>query len=160
VAAIAFAFLIFFWPRLTLTGLTLVWAGYSLVDGVLALAAAISGKVGTPRAWLSLVGLAGIACAAAAVVRPELVSEHLVVVISIWAMFAGAMQLWTALELRKAIDGGWILALDGMGAIVFGAALAVWPRLEMVPLVWLVGWFVGLLGSLYLCVALWLSWSR
>jgi uncharacterized membrane protein HdeD (DUF308 family) len=159
-AAIAFAFLAFFWPRLTLPGLTMVWAGYSLVDGLLAIAAAIRGRIGTPRAWLSLIGMAGIACAGAAVVRPEMVAEHLVVVICIWVMFTGAMQAWAALKLRKAIDGGWILVLDGTGAMLFGVALAFWPRLEMVPLVWLVGWFAALLGSLYLGVAVWLSRSR
>jgi len=160
VAAIAFAFLAFFWPRLTLPGLTMVWAGYSLVDGLLAMAAAIRGKIGTPRAWLSLIGIAGIACAGAAVVSPEMAAEHLVVLISIWAIFTGAMHAWAALKLRKAIDGGWILILDGTGAMLFGVALAFWPRLEMVPLVWLVGWFAALLGSLYLGVALWLSKSR
>ena len=158
--AIAFASFAFFWPGLTLLGLTMVWAGYCLVDGVLALAAAIRGKSGTPRVWLSMIGMAGIACTGAAMVRPEIVAEHLVVIISLWAIFTGAMQVWAALKLRKAIDRGWILALDGMGAVLFGVALALWPRLEMVPLVWLVAWFWALLGSVYLGVALWLSGSR
>ena len=77
-AAIGFALLIFFWPRLAVPGLTLLWGGYSLVDGVLALTAAMSGKSGTPRAWLGLIGMAGIACAGAVLVASEQVAQHLV----------------------------------------------------------------------------------
>jgi uncharacterized membrane protein HdeD (DUF308 family) len=138
-AAIAFAVLAFFWPGLTVLGLTILWGGYSLVDGVLALTTAISAKPSMPRAWLSLIGVGGIACAGAVLVTPQKVAEHLVAIISTWAIFTGAMQVWAAVKLRKTVDGGWILALDGTGAILFGVALAVWPRLEMVALVWLVG---------------------
>jgi uncharacterized membrane protein HdeD (DUF308 family) len=68
--------------------------------------------------------------------------------------------MWVALKLRKAVDGSWILAFDGTGAIAFGLALALWPRLELVGLVWLIGWFAALLGSLFLGMALWLAKSR
>lgn len=102
-AAIAFAFLAFFWPRLTVLGLTVLWGGYSFVDGALAMTGAISGKPGTARAWLSLIAIASIACAGAVLVAPEKVAGHLVAIISTWAIFTGAMQLWAALKLRKAV---------------------------------------------------------
>jgi uncharacterized membrane protein HdeD (DUF308 family) len=159
IAAIAFAFLAFFWPRLTVSGLTMFWGGYSFVDGVLALTSAIRCKVGTTRALLSLIGLAGVACAGAVLVAPEEVAAHLVMIVSTWAIFTGAMQLWVALKLRDAVEGDWILTLDGSGAILFGLALAFWPRLELAALVWLVGWFAALLGGLFLSVSLWLGRS-
>ena len=159
-AAIAFALLAFFWPRLTLLGLTVLWAGYSFVDGILALSAAISGKAGTPRAWLALIGAAGIACAGAVVASPETIAAHLVAIVAAWAILTGAMQIWAALELRKTVDGEWILALDGTGAILFGVALVVWPQLETVALVWLIGWFAMLLGGLYLAIGIWLKATR
>ena len=158
-AAIAFAFLAFFWPRLTILDLAALWGGYSFVDGVLALTAAIRAKPGMPRAWLGVIGMGGVACAGAVLVAPEEVARHLVAIISTWAILTGTMQVWAALRLRKAVDGSWILALDGTGAILFGVALAVWPRLEMVALVWLIGWFAALLGSLFLAMSLWLAKS-
>jgi uncharacterized membrane protein HdeD (DUF308 family) len=160
IAAIAFAFLAFFWPGLTVYGLTMFWGGYSFVDGVLALTSAIRCKVGTTRALLSLIGLAGVACAGAVLVAPEEVAGHLAMIVSTWAIFTGAMQLWVALKLRDAVEGDWILTLDGSGAILFGLALAFWPRLELAALVWLVGWFAALLGGLFLSVSLWLDRSR
>jgi uncharacterized membrane protein HdeD (DUF308 family) len=160
IAAIAFAFFAFFWPRLSALGLTILWGGYSFVDGVLALTAAVRGKSGTPRVWLSLIGMAGIACTGMVLIMPEKAAENLVTIISTWAILAGAMQVWAALRLRTAIDGTWILALDGTGAILFGLALAFWPTLELVALVWVIGWFAALLGSLFMAMGFWLGRSR
>lgn len=159
-AALAFGLLVFFWPHLTLTGLTILWGVYSFVDGSIALGAAVSGRTGTPRAGLTLVGLAGIACAAAVLVAPADVGAHFVAIVAAWATGTGAMQIWAALKLRQAVDGEWVLALDGAGAIAFGLILALWPRLEMAHLVWLIGGFALLLGSLYLAISLWLREQR
>lgn len=159
-AAIAFTFLAFFWPKLTVLGLTVLWGGYSFVDGVLVLTVAINGKPGTPRAWLGLIGTAGIACAAAVLIAPLEVARHLVGIISAWAVLTGAVQVWAALRLRKAVDGEWILVVDGIGVILFGLALAFWPGLELVALVWLVGCFAALVGSLFLAMGFWLGQPR
>jgi hypothetical protein len=43
--------------------------------------------------------------------------------------------------------------------MLFGVALAVWPRLEMPALIWLVGWFAALIGSLFLGIGIWLGRS-
>ena len=159
-AAIAFAFLAFFWPKLTILGLTILWGGYSFVDGVLALTAAIRGKAGSARAWLALIGAAGIACAGAVVIAPQELAAHLAAIVSVWAGLAGAMYLWVALKLRKVVQGGWILALDGIGIVLFGLALAFWPRLELPAMLWLTGWFAALLGSLLVSASFWLGTSR
>lgn len=159
IAAIAFAFLAFFWPKPTLFDLTVLWGGYSFVDGVLAVTAAIRGKAGPARAWLGLIGAAGIACAGAVVIAPQELGAHLPAIVSVWAGLAGAMYVWVALMLRKAVQGGWILALDGIGIVLFGLALALWPRLELPAMLWLTGWFAALLGSLLVSVSFWLGAS-
>lgn len=156
-AALLFAFLVFFWPRLTITGLTMLWGGYSLVDGVLTLVAAIRGRSGAPRLWLGLIGSAGLVCAGGTLVALDQVSAHLVGIISLWAIATGAMQVWAALELRKAVDGNWILVFDGLGALLFGLALAVWPNLQAEALLWLIGWFAAAVGSLLMAVGYWLG---
>lgn len=158
-AAIAFAFLAFFWPGLTLPGLTILWGGYSLADGILALITAIRGRPGTPRGWLSLIGVAGIACAGALLLAPEEIAEHFLAIVSTWALLTGMMQVWVALKLRKAVHGSWILIFDGVGTILFGLAFASWPRPEVAALVWLTGWSAAMLGSLFLCVSYWLRRS-
>ena len=156
-AALLFAFLVFFWPKLTIPGLAMLWGGYSLVDGVLTLAAAIRGRSRAPRLWLGLIGSAGLACAAGTLIALDTVSVHLVGIIAIWAIATGAMQVWAALELRKAVDGSWILVLDGLGALLFGLALAFWPDLRAEALLWLIGWFAAAVGGLLLAVGYWLG---
>jgi uncharacterized membrane protein HdeD (DUF308 family) len=64
------------------------------------------------------------------------------------------------MQLRKVVDADWVLALDGIMAIVFGVALLAWPQLSGPALVWLVGWFGILLGSLYLAIGYWLRETR
>jgi len=160
IAAIGFTFLAFFWPKLTIGGLTILWGAYSFVDGFLALAASTKRKASITRPWLGMIGIAGIACAGAVLIAPWDVAEHLAEIVSIWASLIGAMYVWVALKLRKAIEGGWILALDGVGAILFGLALAFWPRLELAALVWLTGWLAALIGSFLIYASVSIRRSR
>src|SRR4029078_2837349 len=46
IAAIAFGILAFFWPAIALVTLVFLWGTYAIVDGVLALGAAIAGMSG------------------------------------------------------------------------------------------------------------------
>jgi uncharacterized membrane protein HdeD (DUF308 family) len=160
IAAVTFGILAFHFGDDTRFALTLLWGAYSLVDGLLALWAAMSGKTGAPRPWLGLVGLAGIVSCALAFTMPELVAASLVVFVAVWAIVTGAMQIWGAIQLRKVVDADWILILDGLMAIVFGVALVIWPRLGGAALVWLIGWFGILLGSLYVAIGYWLKDTR
>lgn len=157
VAALVFAFLVFFWPRLTIPGLAMLWGGYSLADGILTLAAAFRGRSPAPRLWFGLIGSAGLLCAGGTLVALDQVSAHLVGIIAIWAIATGAMQVWAALEVRKAVDGNWILAVDGLGALLFGLALAFWPDIRAEALLWLIGWFAAAVGSLLVAVGYWLG---
>jgi uncharacterized membrane protein HdeD (DUF308 family) len=61
VVAVLFGILAFSWPGLTLVTLVIFYGAYALVDGIVALAAAFGGGETTPRWWLAIVGIAGIA---------------------------------------------------------------------------------------------------
>jgi uncharacterized membrane protein HdeD (DUF308 family) len=125
VAAIAFGLVVFHWPHLTLLTLTFLWAAYSLVDGALVLWGALMGKTGLPRMWLVLIGLGGIVSGSVAIAVPETVAGLLVFFVAAWAIATGLMQIGSAVQLRKAVDGEWILILDGAMAILFGVFLIV-----------------------------------
>src|SRR6476620_5362816 len=57
IAAIIFGVLAFAWPGLTLLTLILFYGAFALVDGVLAIIAAITGGAPAPRWWLAIIGL-------------------------------------------------------------------------------------------------------
>ena len=61
IVAIVFGVLTFAWPGITLLTLVLFYGAFALVDGVLAIAAAVMGGAPAPRWWLAIVGLLGIA---------------------------------------------------------------------------------------------------
>src|SRR6516164_6143019 len=131
-SAIAFGILAFFWPGLTLLTLILLWGVYALCDGVFALGAAIFAKGGDmgPRWWLALAGIVSIFAGA------------------VRAIIIGLLQIWGAIEWRKVLDDAWLLALNGVLAVAFGAILFAWPGSGAVALVWMIGWFALVFGCL------------
>jgi hypothetical protein len=82
------------------------------------------------------------------------------IVLGLRILWGSYSQVRAELKLRKAVDGAWILALDGTGAIPFGVAIVLWPQLETVVLVWLVSWFAFALGSVYLDQPSRLTWIK
>jgi uncharacterized membrane protein HdeD (DUF308 family) len=157
VAAIVFGVLAFFWPGITLLTLVLFWGAYALVDGVLALWAAISGRVPTmtpgPRWWLGIVGLSGIAAGIMTFAWPGITTFILLMFIAAWAIVTGVMEIWGAVKLRKEIEGEWLLILSGILSVAFGLILFAQPEIGALALVWLIGWFAVLFGIVNIALA-------
>src|SRR5262245_48790320 len=74
IASIVFGVLAFIWPGLTLLALILLWGAYAVIDGAIALWAAISGRTGemAPRWWLAIVGIVGLLAGLVAFASPGL----------------------------------------------------------------------------------------
>jgi len=155
IAAIVFGILAFVWPGITLLSLTLLWGAYALADGVLALWAAISGKGAeiASRWWLAVVGIAGILAGLLTFGLPGTAMQVLLIFISSWAIVIGAMQIWGAIQLRKEIEGEWLLIVSGLLSIAYGIILIVQPSAGALALVWLIGWYAILLGVDYVALA-------
>lgn len=143
------------WPGITLLSLTLLWGAYALADGVLALWAAISGKGAeiASRWWLAVVGIAGILAGLLTFGLPGTAMQVLLIFISSWAIVIGAMQIWGAIQLRKEIEGEWLLIVSGLLSIAYGIILIVQPSAGALALVWLIGWYAILLGVDYVALA-------
>ena len=155
IVAIVFGILAFVWPGITLLSLTLLWGAYALADGVLALWAAISGKGAeiTPRWWLAVVGIAGILAGLLTFGLPGTAMQVLLIFISSWAIVIGAMQIWGAIQLRKEIEGEWLLIVSGLLSIAYGIILIAQPGGGALALVWLIGWYAILLGVDYVALS-------
>src|SRR4051812_20518350 len=98
VAAIIFGVLALTWPGMTLVTLILFYGAYMLVDGVLAIVAAITGGALMPRWWLAIVGLAGIAAGVLTFLMPGLTAIVLLYFIAGWAIATGALQIIGAIK--------------------------------------------------------------
>jgi uncharacterized membrane protein HdeD (DUF308 family) len=155
IASVAFGCLAFFWPGLTLLTLTFLWGAYAASDGVFALWAAVSGQGGemAPRWWLAVVGVAGILAGVLAFVWPGMTALVLLMFVASWAIIIGVLQIWGAIQLRKEMEGEWLLALSGVLAIAFGVILIAQPGAGALALVWTIGWFAVLAGCIYIMLA-------
>jgi uncharacterized membrane protein HdeD (DUF308 family) len=154
VAAIIFGILAFVWPGITLLTLVLFWGAFALVDGVLAIIAAVKGGNPMPRWWLAIVGIAGIAAGALTFLMPGLTALVLVTFIAAWAIVLGVMEIYGAIKLRKEIEGEWFLILNGVLAVIFGILLLWRPGIGALTLVWIIGAYAIILGIIYIAFGL------
>jgi uncharacterized membrane protein HdeD (DUF308 family) len=162
IAAIAFGVLAFFWPGITLLTLTLLWGAYALSDGILALWAAISGRGfnSGSRWWLAFAGIAGILSGVIAFFLPGMTALVLLLFIASWAIVIGVLQIWGAIQLRKEMEGEWLLALNGLLSVAFGVLVMAQPGAGALAVVWTIGWYAILAGCIYIGLAFRLKNAR
>ena len=128
IAAIIFGVLAFAWPGITLLTLILFYGAFALVDGVLAIVAAITGGAPAPRWWLMFF-MAG------------------------WAIATGVFQIIGAIQLRKEIDNEWLLILGGIISVLFGIGVMLAPGAGALALVWVIGTYAVIIGVLLVALA-------
>jgi uncharacterized membrane protein HdeD (DUF308 family) len=146
--AFAFGLIALVWPGITLIVLVALFGIYVIIEGVLSIVAAISNR--WVRSWwvLLLEGLAGIVIGGIAFIWPGLTAVVLLVFIAIWAIFTGLLEIGAAVQLRKEIQGEWILALTGVLSILIGLILLINPGAGALAVVWLIGIYALLFGGL------------
>jgi len=153
IAAIIFGLLAFAWPGLTLVTLILLYGAYALVDGVLAIIAAITGGVPGSRWWLAIVGLLGIAAGLVTFLTPGLTALVLLFFIAGWAIVTGVFEIIGAIKLRKEIDNEWLLILGGIISVLFGVGMMLAPGAGALALVWVIGAYSVVMGVIFVALA-------
>src|SRR5262245_39343164 len=154
VAAIIFGILAFTWTGGVLLTLILLWGAYALVDGVLAIVAAIKGGNPMPRWWLVIVGLAGLIAGALTFVMPGLTALVLLAFSAVWAIILGIFEIYGAIKLRKEIEGEWFLIVNGVLSVLFGILILWRPGIGLITLVWIIGAYAIVLGIIYVMFGL------
>lgn len=153
ICAILFGVLAFAWPGVTLVTLVVLYGAFALADGVLAVAAAITGGSAAPRWWLAIVGLAGIAAGLLTFLWPGVTALVLLVFIAIWAIVTGVLQIVGAIQLRKEIDNEWLLIVGGVLSVLFGLAVLVRPGAGALALIFVIGAFAIAYGIILVAFA-------
>ncbi len=154
IAAIVFGILALLWPGITLLALIILFGAYAIVDGVLAIIAAIAPRqrqdLPHARPWWAylLWGLLGIAAGIIAFLWPGITALALLYIIAFWAIVRGVMEIIAAIQLRRVITNEWLLILAGVLSIVIGIVLLGWPAAGALGLVWFIGFMSILLGAM------------
>jgi uncharacterized membrane protein HdeD (DUF308 family) len=149
VFAVIFGVGAFIWPAITLAALVLLYGAYAVVEGVLAVAAAMIGRRPGGFPWgMLLAGWASIVVGVITFLWPGLTALALLYFIAGWAVVRGVFEIIAAVQLRKEIENEWLLGLSGLLSIVLGLFLMVAPGAGILALLWWVGATAVVFGAL------------
>jgi uncharacterized membrane protein HdeD (DUF308 family) len=147
VCAVLFGLAAFVWPGLTLTVLVLLYGAYALIDGVLAVIWAVTGRhAGAFPTGVLLAGIAGIIFGVITILWPGLTALALLYLIAAWAIVRGIFEIVAAISLRREIDNEWLLALSGVLSVLLGVVLVLAPGAGALALAWWIGAVAIVLG--------------
>lgn len=154
ILAIIFGVLAWLQPGITLATLVLLFGGWALVDGVLAVWAAIAGHRQDEDWWVLLLGgLVGIGIGVLTFTAPAVTALALLFYISVWAIGTGVLQIVAAIRLRREIDGEWLYILGGLASVAFGVLLIARPGKGALAVLWLLGTYAVIFGVLLVVLA-------
>jgi uncharacterized membrane protein HdeD (DUF308 family) len=151
--AVLFGALAILVPGVTLAVLILLFGAYAVVDGIFNLVAAFRGESGD-RWWeLALEGIVSLGAGIVAWVMPGLTAVVFVVLVGIWAIITGVLEIVAAVRLRREIKGEWLLALGGVASVVFGGFVLAYPGLGALALVLWIGAYAIVFGVILIALA-------
>ncbi len=144
--AIVFGLIALVLPGATMLSLALVFAAYAFVDGVFAIVSAVRTAERHQR-WglIALEGVVDIAVGAVAVAWPAITVLAFVVLVAVWAIFTGALELTAAFRLGTADGRGWLI-FGGVVSLLYGALLIIAPMIGAVVLTWWLGAYALIFG--------------
>ena len=129
---------------------TALFAVYALVDGVFQIIAGVRGARASTERWGTLIlsGVLGVGVGVLFLAWPDVstvaYASVATIMIGLWSLFAGLLQLIAAVRLRKVIEGeGW-LALSGIVGILLGIAVLYVAMTAPAVSVVAIGWMLGI----------------
>ncbi len=147
VLGIVFGLIAFSRPGAMAFSMVLLFGCFAFAAGIATvIAAARSGRAGDSWGALLLEGLAGIAIGAVALLWPASTALAFVWMIGVWAIASGALEIASAIKLRKILEHEWLLAIAGALSIAFGLLMFYRPLAGGVAVVWWLGAYALISG--------------
>jgi uncharacterized membrane protein HdeD (DUF308 family) len=154
VLAVAFGVLVLASPGVGAAWLIVAFAAYAAIDGVFALATAVThGRAGARWGWWLVEGLVSLAVAALAIARPGVTLLAIVLLIAFRAIALGVVEVGGAIA-GRGLDHRWLLGITGIISALFGIFLLVQPFAGALALVWAVGVYAVVFGVMLVGVGL------
>jgi uncharacterized membrane protein HdeD (DUF308 family) len=145
--AIVFGVLAVLWPGVTLVALAILFGAYALVSGVMTIVAAFRRQPDAARRTALIIsGLLGVAAGVVALVWPGITALALVLIVGVWAIITGALEIWAATRL----PGQWLSLAIGVVTMIIGVLVLVRPSVGAVALALTIGVYAIVAGVLML----------
>jgi uncharacterized membrane protein HdeD (DUF308 family) len=154
-AAIVLGIVAFALPGITLAAIVLLFGVYALIDGALALIAAVR-ELRIHGRWgvMMFEGLVGIAAGVIALLWPAIGALALTLLVAAWALSTGLLEVIMAIRLRRVISGEWLLLIGGVLSIVLAILVALFPGVGALAIIWWIGAYAIAYGIIMLTLAL------
>ena len=147
--ALLFGLIALFWPGLTWLVLIVLFGAYAIMDGVFAMLSGVVSSRYSPRWWVFLLeGVISVAAGVIAWMRPGLASLVLIIIIAVWAILTGVLEIAAAIRLRREIKNEWMLALGGFVSIVLGVLMFFQPATGELIITLMIGAYALMFGIL------------
>jgi uncharacterized membrane protein HdeD (DUF308 family) len=142
------------WPAITLLAAAIVFGVQLIVAGIYRLVAAFSSAESTgTRVMLALLGVLSLIIGLYAVRHVLLTIVALALLLGIFWVANGVIELFNAFSSRETTGRGWVVAM-GVVSIVAGVLLLAIPGLSLVVMVFLIGAWLIFFGVMQTSVAL------
>jgi uncharacterized membrane protein HdeD (DUF308 family) len=155
VAAVSFGLTALLAPRMSLALLVFLFGVYSLVDGSFNPAAALRSH-DAERHWVALLveAVVSIVTGVVVLVWPGITPTVLLVLIGLWVVATGVLELAASLRLSRHLGRAWFLGLGGVVSVAFGVLLLSRPDLGTAVLMALLGGYTVVFGALLVILGL------
>jgi uncharacterized membrane protein HdeD (DUF308 family) len=143
------------WPGITLLAAAIVFGVQLIVAGIYRLVAAFAapGESTGTRVMLGVLGVLSLIIGLYAVRHVLLTIVALALLLGIFWVANGVIELFTAFSNREASGRGWLVAM-GIVSIVAGVLLLAIPGLSLMVMVFLIGAWLIFFGLLQTALAL------
>lgn len=147
--AVLFGIMALVWPGLTLNTLMWLFGFYVIFDGVVAIWHGITNRDERDHRWASvLIGIAGIVTGLLVIILPGLSAITVILLIAAWMIVIGALQIMSAIRLRKVMANEWFLGASGLLSVLLGLSFMIFPGAGALALVTVIGVFAIVFGVL------------
>jgi uncharacterized membrane protein HdeD (DUF308 family) len=152
---ILFGIMLFTQPGVSLATLMLLFGAFVLADGIGTVITAFGGRSEHENWWvLLLAGLAGIGVGLLTFYNPAITALTLQLLIAMWAVSTGLLQIVAAIRLRKEIQGEFWLVAAGLLSVAFGVLLVARPVAGALAVLWFIGGYAVVFGVALIARAL------
>jgi uncharacterized membrane protein HdeD (DUF308 family) len=152
--ALLFGLAAFVLPGITLATLVLLFAAFAFADGVFETFHAVKARRINEHWWLLLLeGLLGILFGVLTFQAPDISTLVLLMYIAAWAIASGVMRIVEAFQLRREIEGEWLLALGGLVSLAFGLMMIARPGAGALAVIWFIGTWAVIAGTFLIALS-------
>jgi uncharacterized membrane protein HdeD (DUF308 family) len=138
--AIIFGLIAFFGPIATAIALAIVIGVFAIVTGIFDIIEAIRHRGSSSMVLRIVLGAISILFGIFVLVWPGISLGILVIIVGVWAIVTGILQVMSSVRHRADPDSGWVWGIIG-GAltILFGVLVLIWPGAGVVTIIWIIG---------------------